>query len=115
MSLQSDIVTALASVASGNVYPQFVPADIDPPFVVYRILSKDPLTTLSAGTVETNSVVEFDCYADTYSAALTLAGNVRTAITGSGLTYYESTAPGENYEPDVDIYMEPVFYGFWHT
>ena len=115
MSLQSDIVTALAAVASGKVYPQFVPADVDPPFVVYRVISKDPLSTLSGGVVETNSVVEFDCFADSYSAALTLAGSVRTAITSSGMTYYESTAPGENYEPEVDVFMEPVFYGFWHT
>ncbi len=115
MSLQSDIVTALAAVASGQVYPQFAPADVDPPFVVYRITNKDPLQTLSGGTVEVNSIVEFDCYAETYSGALTLAESVKTAITATSLVFYESTSPGETYEPDADIFMEPVYYGFWHT
>ena len=115
MSLQSDIVTALATVASGNVYPQFVPADIDFPFVVYRIVNKDPLITLSGGTVELNTIVEFDCYDESYSGALTLAESVKTAIGLTTMTYYETSSPGEDYEPIVDVFMEPVFYGFWHT
>lgn len=115
MSLQTDLVAALSSVAGGEVYPQFVPVDVSLPFVVYRVASKDPLQTLSGGTVETNSIVEFDCYADSYSGAVTLAESVRTAIEASALTYYETTAPGDTYEQVVDAFMEPVFYGFWHT
>ena len=115
MSLQTDLVTALAAVASGAVYPQFVPADVDPPFVVYRIVSKEPLNTLSGGKVTTNSIVEFDCFASSYAAALSLAADVRSAINASALTFYESTSPGEEYEQPIDVFMEPVYYGFWHT
>jgi hypothetical protein len=115
MSLQSDIATALASVASGHVYPQYVEEDIDLPFVVYRITSKDPLQTLDGTIQSRNSVAVFECYADTYAAALTLADDVRTAISGSALTQYEDTAPGEDYEPVIDVFMEPVFFGFWHN
>lgn len=115
MSLQSEIVTALATVASGAIYPQFVPADVDLPFVVYRVVNKDPLVTLSDGSVETNYIVEFDCYDENYSDALTLAAAVRTAIGLSSLVYYETNSPGEDYEPIIDVFMEPVFYGFWHT
>jgi len=115
MSLQSDIVTALTSVASGKVFPQFVPADVDPPFVVYRINSKDPLTTLDGVVHLHNSSVVFECYAATYSGALTLASSVRSAIVGSSLQQYEDSAPGEDYEPQMDIFVEPVYYGFWHT
>jgi len=115
MSLQTDIVTALAGVASGKVYPQFVPADVDLPFVVYRVSNKNPLETLSAGTVEVNSIVEFDCYDENYSGALTLAAAVKLAIESSALVSYETNSPGENYEEIVDVFMEPVFFGFWHT
>jgi len=115
MSLQTDIVTALAGVASGKVYPQFVPADVDPPFVVYRIVAKDPLQTLDGTVHQRNSTAVFEAYADSYAAALALAADVRTAIEGSALTQYEDTAPGEDYVPAVDEFMEPVFYGFWHT
>jgi len=115
MSLQSDIVIALAGVASGKVFPQFVNADIDPPFVVYRISSKNPLQTIDGTVHQRNSTAIFECYAESYADALTLAASVRSAIEGSSLIQYEDTAPGEDYVPEVDIFMEPVFYGFWYT
>ena len=43
MSLQSDIVTILANVAEGRVFPQAAPFNQDVPFVVYRILNKLPV------------------------------------------------------------------------
>ena len=115
MSLQSDIVTALAGVAGGKVFPQFVNADQAPPFVVYRIATKDPLQTLDGTIHQRNSVAVFECYDESYAAALVLADAVRSAITASSLTQYEDTAPGEDYEPQVDLFMEPVYLGFWHT
>ena len=121
MSLQSDIVTSLAGVASGKVFPQFVNADIDPPFVVYRIASKDPLQTIDGTIHQRNSTAVFECYAENYNDALTLATSVRSAIENSAslnsgtVVQYEDTAPGEDYLPSVDIFMEPVYYGFWHT
>ena len=121
MSIQSDIVTALAGVASGKVFPQFVNADIDPPFVVYRIASKDPLQTIDGTVHLRNSTAAFECYAENYNDALTLAGQVRSAIEGSvplnsgSVVQYEDTAPGEEYQPAVDMFMEPVYYGFWHS
>lgn len=115
MSLQSDLTTALAAVASGKVYTQFIEEDIALPFVVYRIASKTPLGLLDGSVDQTNSVVVFECYAATYAGALSLASDVRTAIAASGLTYYEESAPGEDYEPVVDTFMEPVYYGFWHA
>ena len=115
MSLQSDIMTALASLGANTVWPQAVPEDEDPPFVVYRILNKDPLTTLDNSNIDINSTVAFECYAETYSAAIALAASVKAAIKASNLTSYETTAPGEDYIPLIDGYMEPVFFGFWHT
>lgn len=121
MSLQSDILSALSAVASGNVYAQFIPEknsagnDINPPFVVFRVTNKSPLGTLGTDEGTTNYSVVFECYAETLAGALTLAGQVQSAIEASGLDYYSETAPGEDFEPDVAIYMEPVYYGFWHT
>lgn len=115
MSLQTDLITALSGVAGDRIYPQFAPADAILPLVVYRVLNKDPLITLVSGTVETNSVVVFESYADTYTEALTTSASVETAIKASGLTHYEVTAPGEEYIQPTDVFMEPVYYGFWHT
>lgn len=116
MSLQSDIVTALAAVAGGRVYPQVAPADAALPFVVYRVLSKSPLNLLSGHGGITQYSVIFECYASTYAASLTLAGQVATAIeAAAALTEYREQSPGEEYEQSVDVFMEPVYFGFWHN
>lgn len=115
MSLQSDIITALASVASGNVYPQAAPEKVSLPFVIYRVLSKDTLQMLNGSLDQTNSLVVFECWADDYAEALTVSAAVQAAIEGSGMTWYRESAPGEEYQQAVDAYMEPVYYGFWHT
>ena len=102
-------------MASGKVFPQFVNADYDPPFVVYRITSKDPLQTIDGTIHQRNSIAVFECYAENYNDALTLATSVRQAIVASSLVQYEDTSPGEDYEPVVDLFMEPVYFGFWYT
>lgn len=115
MSIQSDIVTALAGVAGGRVYPQAAPEDAAMPFVIYRRVSQTPLTTLQGFEGNINSVFTFDCYASTYAAALALAADVRSGIEGSAaLLEYRDAGSGEDYEPVVDAFMEPVSFGFWH-
>lgn len=116
MSFQSEIVTALASVASGRVYPQMAPADAELPFVVYRVLNKTALGQLNGHSGHTQFSVVFESYAATYAAALTLAAEVTTAIEATAtLISYREAAPGEEYEPTVDVFMEPVYFGFWHA
>lgn len=116
MSLQSDIVTALASVAGGRVYPQAAPAEAAMPFVVYRVLEKEPLTTLGGVLEATRYTVVFDCWAEKYADALSTAQSVRTAIDASAaLVSFHVSAPGEDFEPSVDAFVEPVHYGFWVT
>ena len=114
MSLQSDIITALATAGITNVYPQHVPADVDIPFIVYRVLSKSPTRTLNKTKHQTNSTVAFECYADDPAEAVTLASSVVTAIDASALVSYLDSSPGDDYEQMVAEYMEPVFFGFWH-
>jgi len=115
MSLQSDIVTALAAVAGGRVYPQVAEQGAAKPFVVYRILSKDPAQKLGGGAGVTNTSVVFDCWAETYAAAIALAEQVRAALDASSLISYEESASGEDYELETDEFVEPVNYGFWHS
>ena len=118
MSLQTKITAALVAVLGADkVYPQAVPEDVPSPFVVYRILNKDPLTTLDDTENDIRYIVAFESYADDYQDALTLAGQVRTALTaaGTGLVYFRDVSPGEDYVPELDGYVEPVFFGFWDT
>ena len=113
MSVQEDVVTALATVGDGKLYPQVAPADAELPFVVYRRLSQEPLLTLGGATAATKSVMEFACCAKTYAEALSLADTVRATLYASSLNWFPVPAPGEAYEPEVDGFMEPVYAGFW--
>lgn len=115
MSLQSDIVSALSAVAGGRIYPQVAEQGAAKPFVVYRILSKDPAQKLGGKAGITNTSVVFDCWAETYAAAIALADQVRTAIDAASLISYEESASGEEYELQTDEFVEPVNYGFWHS
>lgn len=120
MSIQSDIVTVLTAVspslsAGTRVYPQFAPQDASLPFVVYRRLSQEPIGTIhNAIPAATKSVFLFECFAQTYQGALTLASEVRASIQGSALEAYPSVSAGEEYAPVVDEFMEPVQFEFWH-
>jgi hypothetical protein len=116
MPLQSDIVTALSSVAGGRVYPQVAPQNAPLPLVVYRIANKSPLGTLNGTTGDIQSAVVFECWAESYSEALSTADAVVSAIDGAAtLTSYRDSSAGEDYEPAIDAFVEPVYYGFWHT
>jgi Protein of unknown function (DUF3168) len=116
MSIQTEIVTALSAVASGRVYPQVAPADAALPFVVYRVVSQNPLELMSGYSGSTQYTVVFESYATTYQGALTLSASVISAIeAATTLISYRDSSSGEEYEPSVDVFMEPVYFGFWHT
>lgn len=115
MSLQSDLVTTLAGVADGHVYPHIAPEGSAYPLVNYRILNKQPVASISGVVYATQYDVVFECWGTTYAAALSTAESVRTAIEGSALDFYSIAEPGDEYDPPSDAFMEPVYFGFLHT
>lgn len=124
MSIQSDIVTALASVVGGRVYPAGeVPEKVPLPLVTFRRTLHAPIMTLTGYEGTTNSVFVFECWGETTAtasakqAALTTAAAVIAAIDGAaGLPLkYRTEVTGEDYDPETLETMEPVSYSFWHA
>ena len=117
MSIQSDIVTALASVAGGRVYPEAAPEDAALPFVIYRRTLYEPVMTLTGYAGATRSAFMFECWATTKAVALSTAAAVQSAIEAAApiTTKYREPASGEDFEPASDQYVEPVAYTFWHA
>lgn len=113
MSLQSDLITALASVAGGRVYPQIAPEGATYPLVNYRILNKEPIVTIHGTVAATEYQVVFECWGTSYSSALSTADAVRTAIVASAALDHSYIAePGEEYDGAADSFMEPVYFSF---
>jgi hypothetical protein len=117
MTIQTDIITALASVASGKVYPEAAPEDVAVPLVIYRRIAHEPLMTLQGYSGSTRSSFVFECWATTKQGALTLAASVITAIDAASplTTKYRENVSGEDYESQYDQFVEPVQYSFWHA
>lgn len=117
MTIESDIVTALSSVASGRVYPNAAPQDAAVPFVVYRLVDADPVNTLRGYAGATKSTFAFESWAATKSSAVTIRAAVQTAIDAVYATLAGfREPPGESgYDPETDQYMEPCVYSFWHS
>lgn len=112
MSIHTDLVTALAAVAGGRVYPQIAPENAAYPLVNYRVLNKTPLLAADNTTLATQYQIVFECWATSYASALSTAAAVRAAIAASALNFYAVDEPGEEYEAAADSFMEPVYFGF---
>jgi hypothetical protein len=115
MSIHEDIVTALASVAGGKVYPQAAPEGESMPFVVFRRIARDPQLTIhsKAPDVERSEFI-FECWASDLVDAIELADDVIDALEASSLDATMSPIGSEEYEPFIDCHMEPVQFSFWH-
>lgn len=116
MTIETDVVSALTAAGVTAVYPAAAPQDAEKPFVVYRVAKVQPINTIHGTTVITGSDFVFECWAASAAAARTSAAAVRAAIDGAGatLTFERIPAPEDGYDQDVDEYVEPVSYRFWH-
>ncbi len=123
MSIHSDIVTALASVASGKVYPDAAPENVEPPLVIYRRIAYEPLMTLQGYNDLARSTFLFECWAKPTSSttgkagAIALAAQVQSAIDAatSFQSKWREAVSGDQYESETSELMEPVQYSFWHS
>jgi hypothetical protein len=117
MSIQSDIVTALAAVAGGRVYPQAAPQDAALPFVVYRRTAYEPVNLLQGAATNARSTFTFECWGTTLDSALTTAAAVVAAVEAAAplASRFRVDGSGDDYEPVADVFMEPISYSFWHA
>jgi len=116
VSIQSEIITALASVAGARVYPDLAPQDAALPLVIYKRTAYEPLMKLDGYASLTKSTFMFECWATTKAGSLTLAGQVQTAIEASVIAVkFREPSTGDEYEVQVDQFVEPIAYSFWHA
>lgn len=122
MSIQADIMTALANVADGRVYPESAPEGMDPPYVIMRRIVYDPIMTLNGRAAVAKSTYIFECWGQkskestAKAASLATALDVRAAIEASatGLQPFFEAVSGEDFVPQTLEMMEPLTVSFWH-
>lgn len=112
MSLESDVVTALAGVAGGRVYPLAAPEKAAKPFVVYKPQA-NPLVLLNGSIAAHRTLMVFECWGETFASAMSTAAAVQSALAASSLRGVAVDPPEDGYDPQVDEYVRPVAYNFW--
>jgi len=114
MSLETDLVALLDSLAAGGIHAMYLPPDQAPPYIVYRVQSRESETTLDGSDDSINSVVAFHCIDQVYTDAVALAASVRTTIESSALVAYLAGPYDLDIDFDIDGYVETIVFGFWH-
>ena len=115
MSIYTDLTTILGDVADGNFYLQVYPQEMELPCVVFRVLGKEPIQTLCGNTGDYRYQAVFECWADTFLSADSIADDVKAILEAdTSLNKSEASAPGEDFEPVTEAFMQPVYYEFFY-
>lgn len=114
MTIETSIYTALSSLAAGKVYPLVAPEKVTAPFIVYSRLASIPENTLDGGSTIDLIRIQVDTYANTYSAAKSLAESVRSAMEGA-LVKGTLQTDQDLFEPDLKFYRISQDYYVWQT
>ena len=91
MSYQQDIYNAIisdsavAALVGARVYPDVAPGNAIAPYIVYNEITADGVTTHDGEMHIVHPLIQFDCYATSRQASVTLASYLRNAIMGKTL------------------------------
>lgn len=116
MTFYTKLAGIVSGVVSDKVYLQALPEQVELPCIVMRTIEKEPLSTLCATSdIETETVyhMAFECRADTFETADAVATELGTALNAdTTLVKWVDPSPGEDFEPDYEEFMQPVYFGF---
>lgn len=114
--------TAVKAIIASRCYPVLIPQDPTYPLIVYYRLSGLPDNTLTGSPVLTYSRFQIEAWANTYSAAKSLAGAISDALnaktySGTGMSIGSIVQQGErdSYEEPVSCYRVMLDFTLWHT
>lgn len=84
MSIETDLVAAVASLFSGRFYADFADAGTTLPFATYQQVGGETVEFLSAGApIKRNSRIQVNVWAKTRNEANTLMRSVENLITAT--------------------------------
>ncbi len=74
--------TDVTDIIGQNVYPQFAPQELDPPFVTFTLRSTDRTYNTKKQDGVPRSTFDVNCWSEDFDELVTLADAVRTAVDG---------------------------------
>ena len=116
MAIQNELFSLLATIVSNRFHPSAALDRPLPPYMVYSRISATRENTLEDGggsnaLMQTN--MQIDIFSKTYSEALTISGQVQTALRGWSRQNIV-TMEQDFYEPDESLYRIMLEVSIWH-
>lgn len=114
MSIQTELTTIVGSVAGDQFYLQALPEEFNLPCVIMRTIEVEPLPVL-CGDQPKEYIYHFafECIADTFAEADSIADQVEALLDADNtIVKWVDPAPGEDFEPHYEEFLQPVYYGF---
>lgn len=111
MTIESDVVTALAGVAGGRIYPIVAPEKAAKPFVVYKA-QVEPITLLNGSVIGHKTILVFEAWGKNYADAVTTCAAIQPALIAAGIYGIPVEPPEDGYDPQVDEYVRPLALSF---
>ncbi len=110
--IEQQIFDTLKGLVSNRCYPMMMPEKPTFPAIVYSRISSLPFNTIVSASTLDQIRVQVDIYANTYSAAKTLAASVRTAMEAAA---FKATLQTDQdlFEPDVKVYRVTQDFYVW--
>lgn len=107
-----EVIASGLSGASITAFPVIAPADIAPPYVVWQRVACVPVTTHAEQCSLEQSVIQFACYASTYTAAKSLRDQVRALFDGvvADCSYVAGRETRDEY---TKLFRADVDLSFW--
>jgi hypothetical protein len=102
--------SGVTAICSTRIYPTIMPQDAVTPAIVWLVVSGTPNTTMTEHSPVDAVRVQVDCWADTYTTALSLANAARSALQDAGNLlsqnpdYYEPTT--KKYRVSMDFIFQ---------
>lgn len=124
--ITGEVVFALLSADAGvaalvakRIYPQIAPQPLTKPYVVYAVVSDEPLNSLQGDTSGLGSArVQIDCYATSYRDVQAVADAVDAVLKARNV-YNDSSSlrlsRRDLYESDTKLHRVSADYSIWRS
>ena len=116
MSLEAQIKSALASIASGRIHADVTPDKPVFPCVVFQQVGGDVLNPLECVVPDKDHArVQVWVWSKTRLEASSVARQARVALVEGDLKAYAYSAPVSEYNDALKLYGARCDYGIWYT
>lgn len=119
MTIGTDIYSVLSndatvtSLASTRIYPNWTPQDVTYPCIVYFSNGDEVANDLAGESALAHHNYEIEVFAETYSAAQSLADAVKDAMLATSTFKAIRLNQSDAYNPTVDIHSIGVEFSLW--